>query len=74
MKPHDALEAVRLSGLESEARCLQTEIRVARSSVRKAVKVRGILEACLRDILALDPRHKSAIECAWQEAARVDDN
>ena len=56
-----------------EIQIIRTDLRIAKDQAKKATKARGILEACLRDIHATDPKHKSAIECAWVALQRLDE-
>lgn len=76
MSPFEALEAMHLDckgDRDKERSVLSGALKAGRKDIRKANKVRGILEACLRDIHATDPAHKSAIECAWVAIQRMDE-
>lgn len=74
MTPTNALANIRLATgdtFETELQTIRTAWITAKDDARKANKVIGILEACLRDIHATGPEHKSAIECAWSAVNRV---
>jgi hypothetical protein len=76
MTPSNAFANIRLAAgdtLDTEVQTLRVALGAAREEARKANKVRGILEAVLRDIHGTSPEHKSAIECAWTAVNRVDE-
>lgn len=55
-----------------EIQTVRAALAAGRKDLRNVTKARGILEACLMDIHASDPSHKSAIECAWMALRRLD--
>ena len=74
MTPTSAFASIREATggtFETELQTIRTAWLAAKEDARKANRVIGILEACLRDIHAVDPKHKSAIECAWSAVNRV---
>ena len=56
-----------------EIQTVRMALATGRKDLRKATKARGILEACLMDIHATDPSHKSSIECAWMALRRLEE-
>lgn len=75
MTPTAAFANIRLATgdtFEDEIRTLQIALAAAKDDARKANKARGIAEACLREIHATSPAHKSQIECAWTAINRID--